>query len=193
MKSSLLRYMGIGILALAVMTQYAGAFSWVLYGNVTNASTCAAIAGAVVSSPYNGGASNITNAQGQYRLYLGQGSFNVTVSATGYQSGTYTTPGYFSGAWAHNFSLIPVGGSAKSPPCFSGSGTTVVTNTIQTTSVPATTVPATTNQSSVGPSSSTNNTGTYIVVAIIVIIIIVALIWYLSKSGKKQQTHHHQT
>lgn len=188
--------MMVGLLAAAYITQIAGAragVGWTLYGTVTNAATCNIIVGAKISSPYNNYAYNISNTKGQYSITLGQGSWQVAVSAAGYNNGSYTTPYYTTGAWEHNFSLIPVGGSARSPPC--SSNTTVITSTSVATTTAlsnvttySTTTPPTT--SSVPPTSSSFSASDAAIVVIVIIIIVVAVI-LIARGGKKTTHTHH--
>jgi hypothetical protein len=186
---------GIGLLALVALvlfTPSAGAFSWILYGNVTNAATCAPIAGAVVTSQYNGGFKNITNVHGEYRLPLGTGNWSVTVTANGYSGGSFLTPYYSSGAWEHNFSLVPTGGVARSPPCFSN---TTVINTTKTTITPGvnpnvTTSVASTTVAAIAPSSGSSFPTTAVVVVIVIILVIAVIAYAMTR--KKPPAEHHQ-
>lgn len=177
----------------AVMTQYAGAsgLGWVLYGNIIDASTCSPISGAIISSPYNNYNSNITDHYGSYRLVLGTGNWTVTVSAIGYNNGSYLTPYVTTGAWQHNFSLVPVGGAARATPCF-GNTTTVVKSTTTTpvmTNHTTSTVSTSMNQTS---NTQSSNSSTWIIGGVIVVIIIAGVAYYLSQNGKKKEkpAHH---
>ncbi|MFI5412678.1 MAG: hypothetical protein ACHQX1_02200 [Candidatus Micrarchaeales archaeon] len=194
-----LGYIMTAITFAAMMTQYASAsgLGWVLYGNVIDASTCNAIAGARISSPYNNYASNMTNSYGSYRLILGSGNWSVTVGAAGYNNGSYLTPYYSTGAWQHNFSLVPTGGMARSTPCF-GQTTTVV-NATTTTITPGVGANQTSTTVYVAPpsqapaSTQSSNSSTWIIGGIVVVLIIAGIAYYLSKNGKKEKPAHSES
>jgi hypothetical protein len=101
-----------------------------LQGTVTNASTSAAISGATVTIA--GGASTTTNSSGFYQITnVTPGTYSVTASATGYNTGTNTGVSVTAGnTTTSNFALAAVSGPVStgllSPsanaPVTSGSG-----------------------------------------------------------------------
>ncbi len=193
---SAMSLMAITFTLLISISQFASAsgLGWVLYGNITSASTCLPIAGAKIVSPYNNYAYNITNSNGEYRMILGSGNWSVTVSAAGYNNGSYLTPYYSTGAWEHNFSLVPVGGTARTTPC---NGATVI-NVTQTTITPGVNTYQTTsivqNTTSVlSASSSSGISGSEAAGIAIVVIIIIVIVAYFAMQGKKKPPEHHHT
>jgi hypothetical protein len=99
-------------------TQYAGAsgLGWVMYGKILSASTCAPISSAIISSPYNNNAYNISKANGNYTLVLGTGKWSVSLKANGYYSGSYPTLYEKNGAVNINLALVPIGGFVEACP-----------------------------------------------------------------------------
>ncbi len=188
--SRFMKFAGLAIATMAILTQYSGAIivhEWHLYGTVISASTCAPIAGAKISSPFNNNAYNISSASGNYLITLGEGSWTITASDNGYVSGNYTTPYESTGALQHNFALITLGGSVGN--CLTGkSNVTVINNN-------ATTTPTTTPTNSTSPSGQTassggNNTGLIIAAGVIIVVVIGAAAYALTRP--KKPVHHHQ-
>jgi hypothetical protein len=195
--NSVLREFAIVATFAIMLTQYAGAsgLGWFLYGNVTSASSCQPIIGAVVSSQYNNGAFNVTNSNGQFRLDLGTGNWSVTVSAANFVNGSYLTPYYTNGAWEHNFSLIPVGGTANSTPC---SKNTTIINTTKTTVTPglqnsSTVTVATTSTNQSGTTTYSGSNNNYLIGGIIVLVIIIIAAAYFMTRPKPTHHEHHET
>ena len=178
----------------AMLTQFASAagLGWVLNGTITNAATCATISGAKVSSPYNNYAFNISNSKGYYNLILGTGNWSVTVSAAGYNNGSYLTPYISTGVLSHNFSLVPTGGSARSTPCSKNS---TVINQTSTTITPGVN-PNTTTSVAVTNSTGSGNSGmsgtTWIIIGVIVVIVIIAAALMMRKKPPQHHEHHQQ-
>lgn len=159
-------------------------------GTAFNAATCATLQGINVSSPYNSGAFNISNATGGYRLVLGTGNWSVSFVKAGFTSGYYNTPYYTNGAYFHNVSLVPIGGVAKT--C-GGKNTTVINSTtsIITPGVNKTTYTTTKVQNvTTGPSTPSGGLGSTAIGAIVVVvIIIIVIIAWAAMRGKKPSAH----
>lgn len=176
------------LMAFAPQASYASGLGWVLNGTVFNAATCQPLTGVNVSSAYNGNAFNMSNAKGYYYLVLGTGNWSVSFVKSGFVSGYYNTPYETNGAYFHNVSLVPVGGTSK--PC--GTNTTVINST---TSI---VTPGATNSTTIGATSSISSgsgagasagglSTTMIVGIVIVIIVIIAIVAYAmrGKGSKK--------
>jgi len=138
------------LLALAPQASYAAGLGWVLNGTVFNAQTCQPLQGVNVSSAYNTYAFNMSNANGNYRLVLGTGNWSVSFAKTGFVSGYYNTPYESNGAYFHNVSLVPVGGTAKN--C--GKNTTIINSTTSITTPGVNKTTATTSIATSGSGSS---------------------------------------
>ncbi len=175
------------LMAIAPQASFASGLGWVLNGTVFNAATCQPLAGVNVSSAYNGNAFNMSNSNGYYYLVLGTGNWSISFVKAGFESGYYNTPYETNGAYFHNVSLVPTGGTAK--PC--GTNTTVINSTtsIVTPGSTNSTSPTTSISSTSGggaPSSGGLST-TMIVGIIIVIIVIIAIVAYAMKGkGSKK-------
>jgi hypothetical protein len=117
-----------------------------LTGSVTATGTGVPIAGATVA--VSGGPSTETNASGDYSLTLVNGTYSVSVSATGY-TGTKASVTISGSSVVHNFALAPV-----APGNYVLSGTVTSTGT----GVP---IDGATVAVSGGPSAETNASGEY--------------------------------
>lgn len=199
MASNNAKYLMLLSISMAVLMQFSSAagLGWVLNGTIVDAGTCTAIAGANVSSPYNGNAYNISNSNGEYRLVLGTGNWTVTVSATGYSTSHFDTPYETSGGLTYNFPMLKPGETAA-PNCSyfhnqettisTTSSTTTTTTTIYTNTSTTSTAVNTSNNSSTPPNGSSS---TRAIALVVVVIIVIAIAYYLvtaSRKGKQHQT-----
>lgn len=187
--SGLQRILVLFTVGIILAAQYAGAsgLGWVLYGNVIGSANCQPIVGAVVSSPYNNYATNITNKIGNYTLVLGTGNWSVTVSAQGYKNGSYLTSYVTTGAVQQDFVLMPSNGLGSS--CGLGPGQVIVNNT-NTTITPGVNPNLTKNASTttlvVTPQQSIVGGNEGLIIAVVIVVIIAIIVAYLGmkKMGK---------
>lgn len=160
------------VIAMAVLLLYfipysysSNASQFTLYGNVIDGSTCNPVAGALVSSSFNS-TTNVTNSTGGYQLELGSGSWNVTISESGYVPITLTTPNVTTSSYKFDVFLLKPG--ANPADC-----------TSKKYSVKSTVSSPTTIQTGTSGSTPSNNND-LIIGGIIAIIIIIIIVGYLS-------------
>lgn len=177
----------VAFLAIAMMplSYGKGVSEWALYGNVINGNTCNPIAGAVVSSIYNGNASNITNSNGDYLLRLGYGNWTITVSKAGYGSITFNTPYETGGAYLFDTYLLTTGTSAVNCTASLSAKNSTVPSTAPTSV--SSTSPTTTVSSAQSASASSMNVPANLAVVLIIAVIIIAFLVGRSTGSKDRQ------
>ena len=178
--------MAYAMFAILMVSQYASASAWEIKGLIVNGGTCLPVPGASVHANFTG-ATNVTNAQGAYLLYLPKGAWNLTISASGYIPSSYQTPNGKAGIVERNYSILQPGETpgACSPSTSTNTVTTSVITVPTTTAMAVTTV---TNSSGIGSGSAGGATDA---IAVVIVIIIVALLAYyaMGRKGKSQAAH----
>jgi hypothetical protein len=194
--ASALSALGLLVIGLAMLSQYAGAsgLGWILNGNVVNSQTCIPVVGAIVGSAWNSNYYNVTNKVGNYTLPLGTGNWTVTVSAAGYLNKTYQTQYVTNGAFWHSFALVPVGAGIGN--CLNNTKNTTVINVTKTTITPGVNpaqISSTTTIVQQAQQNSVQNTGLYFGMIVVIAILIVAVVYFATrimhlKKGKGEET-----
>jgi hypothetical protein len=199
--SSYPKYMIMLAVGLAMVMQLSSAsgLGWVLNGTIVDAGTCTPIAGANVTSPYNGNAYNISNSNGGYRLVLGTGNWTVTIKAAGYGTSFFNTPYETAGGVTYNFLMLKAGESAMANCAyFQGQETTIsttssVTTTTSTTNYNTSSTPSkNVTNSSASQSIQSGMSAAQAIGIVIVVIIAIAIAYYLVSASKKGRSQHVQ-
>lgn len=162
-----------------------GISEFTLYGNVIDGGTCQPVAGAMVTTPFNGNAFNLTNTTGGYLLRLGYGNWTVTVSKANYTPISFNTPYISTGLYQFNTYLLQPGAFAVN--C---TETRHVANSTVPTTVTAlstfSTIPASTSLQAAGQNSQNpSNTELIAGIGVIVVVLIVLAYFALRGMGKK--------
>jgi hypothetical protein len=158
---------------------------WTLYGNVIDGHSCKALVGANVLTKFNNNESTITNANGNYTLLLGYGSWNITISKTGYTPITFNTPYETVGAYKFNTFLLATGASAVNCSATVNTISSTVPTTTATAQSTASTLPTTLIQAA--QSGQSEISGIAIAGIGLVIIIVIGVVAYFAMKGNKQE------
>lgn len=183
----------LSVLVVAVLLSYGVPYSYAkgvsqftLYGNVIDGSTCKPIQGALVTAPYNSNTTSVTNSTGGYLLRLGYGSWNITISKSGYTPITFNTPYISTGSYQFDTYLIMPGAIASNCTASrAGPNSTVPTTVTAKPTTVVTSSPTTVLQTNQSGGNGTNISNTELIagIGIVIVIIIIALGYFALRKG----------